>query len=91
MAVGRLKELCDRLINKANYPSDTPVAVVEKAGCPDQRTITGNLMTISDLSIKYNIQPPSTIVVGDVVKVLLTENLEQETCGLTQNFTSTTY
>jgi siroheme synthase len=88
MAVGRLKELCERLVEKAGYPSDTPVAVVEKAGCPDQRTIAGNMMTIADLAKKHNIQPPSTIVVGEVVNVLLDETSEHGVSGLIQNFTS---
>lgn len=88
MAVGRLKELCERLVAKAGYPIDTPVAVVEKAGCPDQRTIAGNMMTISDLAKKHNIQPPSTIVVGEVVNVLLDDTAEEGITGLIQNFTS---
>jgi siroheme synthase len=101
MAVGRLKELCQRLIDKANYPSNTPVAVVERAGCPDQRTVVGTMLTIADLTVQYNIQPPSTIVVGDVVNVLLepacmdgsstslagTSN--GQISGLVQNFTAT--
>ena len=73
MAVGRLRELCDNLVNLANYPRDTPVAIVEKAGCPDQRTIVGDMNDIADLSEKYNVKPPSTIVVGGVVNVLLSE------------------
>jgi Tetrapyrrole (Corrin/Porphyrin) Methylases len=101
MAVGRLKELCQRLIEKANYPSNTPVAVVERAGCPDQRTVVGTMLTIADLTVQHNIQPPSTIVVGDVVNVLLepacmdgssislggTSN--GQISGLVQNFTAT--
>lgn len=71
MAVGRLRELCQRLIDLAGYPSKTPVAIVEKAGCPDQRTVVGNMETIADLAEKYDVKPPSTIVVGDVVNVLL--------------------
>jgi siroheme synthase len=88
MAVGRLKELCDRLISKASYPSTTPVAVVEKAGCPDQRTIVGNMMTIGELAILHNIEAPSTIIVGEVVNVLLEESSERGITGLIQNFTT---
>jgi siroheme synthase len=88
MAVGRLKELCERLISKAAYPPETPVGVIERAGCPDQRTIVGNMLTIGDLAIKYNIQAPSTIVVGEVVNVLLEEYDEIGLTGLVQNFTA---
>ena len=50
MAVGRLRELCDRLINLAGYPSTTAVAIVESAGCPNQRTVVGNMETIAAFS-----------------------------------------
>lgn len=71
MAVGRLRQLCDRLVNLAGYPKDTPVGIIERAGCPNQRTVVGNMQTIADIAEKYNIQAPSTIVVGKVVDVLL--------------------
>jgi uroporphyrin-III C-methyltransferase len=89
MAVGRLKELCQRLQEQAGYPADTPVAIVEKAGCPDQRTVTGDMTTIADIAERHAIKPPSTIVVGDVVNVLI-EKDEQglPVTGLIQNFTA---
>ena len=71
MAVGRIKELCKNLIDMAGYPSKTPVAIIERAGCPDQRTIVGNMETIATLAESFNVKPPSSIVVGEVVNVLL--------------------
>ena len=93
MAVGRLRELCSRLVNLANYPLDTPVAIVEKAGCPTQRTVVGNMETIPDLAEKHNVQAPSTIVVGGVVNVLLeTDDVSGEAVtGLIQNATQVVY
>ena len=73
MAVGRLRTLCDNLVNKAGFPLDTPVGIVERAGCPDQRTVVGTMVNIADLAKEYDVKPPSTIVVGEVVNVLLTE------------------
>lgn len=73
MAVGRLRALCGRLATLAKYPVDTPVGIVERAGCPDQRTVVGTLDTIADLAEEHGVRPPSTIVVGEVVNVLLTE------------------
>ncbi|KAL7471043.1 hypothetical protein ACHAXS_011315 [Conticribra weissflogii] len=73
MAVGRLRELCRNLVSLAGYPTDTPVAIVEKAGCPEQRTVVGTVDTIADLAERYDVKPPSTIIVGEVVNVLLTE------------------
>jgi siroheme synthase len=76
MAVGRLKELCERLVRLAGYPIDTPVAIIEKAGCPTQRTVVGDLNSIADLAILHKVQAPSTIVVGGVVNVLLEKDEE---------------
>jgi uroporphyrin-III C-methyltransferase len=75
MAVGRLKELCEKLVEKAHYPIATPVAIVEKAGCPDQRTVRGTLKTIAQIALDFKIKAPSTIIVGDVVNVLQEESL----------------
>ena len=82
MAVGRLQELCNNLIKLAGYPSKTPVAIIEKAGCPEQRTLVGDMEDIADLASKYEIKPPSTIVVGKVVNVLLGEEGEDAAHGL---------
>ena len=88
MAVGRLRELTERLVRLANYPQDTPVAIVEKAGCPTQRTVVGDMNTIADIAEKHNIQAPSTIVVGGVVNVLLDKDNEGIAVqGLIQNAT----
>lgn len=94
MAVGRLQELCEKLIRLAHYPPETPVAIVEKAGCfQQQRTLMGNLQTIAALAVQHKIQPPSTIVVGNVVHVLLSEEeqrMAQSKSGLMQDSTTTT-
>lgn len=91
MAVGRLKELCHRLTTLAGYPIKTPVAIVERAGCPNQRTVVGTMETIADLAEKHNVKPPSTIVVGEVVNVLLEsdEQTGESISGLIQNMTAT--
>ena len=39
MAVGRLRELCDRLEHEAGYPGSCPVGIVERASCPGQRVV----------------------------------------------------
>uniref|UniRef100_A0A7S4AWV6 uroporphyrinogen-III C-methyltransferase n=1 Tax=Pseudo-nitzschia australis TaxID=44445 RepID=A0A7S4AWV6_9STRA len=89
MAVGRLRVLCERLIKLAGYPKDTPVGIIERAGCPNQRTVIGNMQTIADIAEKHNIQAPSTIVVGKVVNVLLEKDESgMVTQGLLQNATA---
>eukprot|EP01041_Mallomonas_annulata_P000514 gene514-987_t len=69
MAVGRLQELTENMISSC-YPSTTPVAIIERATTPQQRTIRGTLATITDIAIKENVKAPATIVVGEVVNVL---------------------
>jgi len=76
MAVGRLRTLAENLCRLAGYPSETPVAIVEKAGCPAQRTLVGTLENIADLAEDVEIEAPSTIVVGGVVRVLLEGEVE---------------
>lgn len=89
MAVGRLRELCDRLVTMAGYPKDTPVGIIEKAGCPTQRTVVGTMETIAEIALKYKIQAPSTIVVGKVVNVLLDKDEEGTVVqGLIQDATN---
>jgi siroheme synthase len=88
MAVGRLEELCERLVRMAGYPKTTPVAIIERAGCPNQRTVVGDMTTIAALSKEHNVQAPSTIVVGEVVNVLLDkQDGGQQVQGLIQNMT----
>lgn len=89
MAVGRLRELCRRLVTLAHYPIETPVAIVEKAGCPEQRTVLGTMETIADLAEKHNVQPPSTIVVGQVVNVLQSEGVGELIVAANNNCTVT--
>ncbi len=90
MAVGRLRELCERLINMAGYPSKTPVGIIQNAGCPNQRTVVGNMENIADLAEEYQVKAPSTIVVGEVVNVLLESDSEtgEPVYGLIQNMTA---
>lgn len=85
MAVGRLRSLCERLVDMAGYPKDTPVGIIERAGCPNQRVVIGDMQTIADIAEKHNIQAPSTIVVGKVVNVLLEKD---ETGMVTQGLLS---
>mmetsp|Transcript_9601 Transcript_9601/g.26118 ORF Transcript_9601/g.26118 Transcript_9601/m.26118 type:complete len:397 (-) Transcript_9601:160-1350(-) len=78
MAVGRLTELSERLQRLAGYPADTAVGIIERAGCPEQRTVVGDLSNIGAIAKEYNVQAPSTIVVGNVVRVLLADDDEME-------------
>lgn len=93
MAVGRLQELCEKLVATAGYPKETPVGIVERAGCPNQRTVVGDMMTISTIAKENQIKPPSVIVVGEVVNVLLgrDEVSGEAVAGLIQNATAVNF
>lgn len=89
MAVGRLRQLSQKLIEMAGYPKDTAVGIVERAGCPGQRTVVGTLETIGDVAEECQVKPPSTIVVGEVVRVLLEEDESGEAvAGLVKEATA---
>ena len=49
--------------------ADTPIALVERATRSDQRLITGTLSTICDIVEEAEVQPPTLIIVGNVVEL----------------------
>ncbi|GAB5370575.1 hypothetical protein AAMO2058_001504800 [Amorphochlora amoebiformis] len=69
MAIGRIRELCSNLI-EAGYPELTPLLVIEKASCADQRVLLADLTTAGELVEGHKIKPPATIVVGEAARVL---------------------
>lgn len=66
MGVSRLEKNIAALIG-GGRSSQTPAAIVEKGGWPDQRTISGTLANIAELARMAKIKPPAILVVGDVV------------------------
>ena len=68
MGVSRLEQNVSALI-AAGRPLQTPAAIVEKGGWPEQRLVTGTLSNIVELSRKAKIAPPAILVVGDVVRL----------------------
>ena len=48
-------------------PASRPVAVISHATRPNQRTVSGTLLTIADLVAAAGLQPPALVVVGEVV------------------------
>ena len=70
MAVGRIRELCDRLQAEAGYPSDCPAAIVERASTQQQRVVAGTVRTLAAMADEFEVKPPATIVFGSVVEVL---------------------
>jgi uroporphyrin-III C-methyltransferase len=67
MGVAERGAIAVRLI-VGGRPPDTPVAVVERAGTPRQRTVRGRLDELADLPVSS----PATIVIGPVAALDLT-------------------
>jgi len=49
-------------------PPSTPVAVITYGTTPHQRCVTGTLQDIVERVKAENLQPPSVVVVGEVVR-----------------------
>jgi len=68
MGVRALPNITTRLIEHGAHP-DTPAAVIARATLPEERAVVGTLATIGELARAANLEPPATLVVGEVVHV----------------------
>lgn len=68
MGVGNLPYICQQL-TKHGKSGETPVALIHWGTTDVQKTVTGTLNTIVELVQQENIENPSMIIVGEVVKV----------------------
>lgn len=62
------KILCEQLM-KHGMSSKTPIALVQQATTTNQKVFIGTLETMSQIIDKNTIQPPTLIIVGDVVQL----------------------
>jgi uroporphyrin-III C-methyltransferase/precorrin-2 dehydrogenase/sirohydrochlorin ferrochelatase len=63
-----VKNLCAKLV-EYGLPSDTPIALVQKATTREQKVVVGTLATMPEQVEKTTIKPPTLIIVGEVVKL----------------------
>ncbi|MGB5099194.1 MAG: uroporphyrinogen-III C-methyltransferase [Methanothrix sp.] len=75
MGVSRLEHNVEALI-KAGKSPQTPAAMVEKGGWPEQRMISATLADIAEKAKEAMIESPAILVVGDVV--LLADKLARK-------------
>jgi uroporphyrin-III C-methyltransferase len=66
MGVHNVATIAARLIEHGRSPQ-TPAAMIQMAFWPDERVVIGTLATIADDIVAAGIQPPATLVIGDVV------------------------
>lgn len=68
MGLRRLADTTQRLIAHG-ADSATPAAVVASGSLPQQRTVSGTLKTIAGLVADAGLEPPATLIVGEVVRL----------------------
>jgi uroporphyrinogen III methyltransferase/synthase len=74
MGVHNIETIAQKLIAAGRSP-DTPAAMIQMAYCDGERVVMGTLENIAAEVRRANIQPPATLVVGEVVR--LRERLQQ--------------
>lgn len=65
MGVGNLPGIASRLI-AAGRAGDTPIALVQNATLPTQRTVTATLATAAETAQAQQVGPPALFIVGQV-------------------------
>ena len=68
MGMGNLAPIASRLINAGKSP-DTPIALIQDAATPDQKTVTGALADIALRASKAGLRPPVVAVIGEVARL----------------------
>ncbi|QBI55390.1 uroporphyrinogen-III C-methyltransferase [Streptomonospora litoralis] len=68
MAVERIEAIAAALVEHGREP-DTPVALVQEATMPTQRTVRATLATVGRVVRESAVRPPAVIVIGEVVDV----------------------
>ncbi|KZM23280.1 Uroporphyrinogen-III C-methyltransferase [Ascochyta rabiei] len=69
MSLHRLEALIESLVAKG-YPADLPIAVLERASCPDQRVIRTTIQHVCAAVEEEGSRPPGLLVVGNACRVL---------------------
>ena len=68
MGLSALPDIVARLRAQGMAP-DTPAAVIASGTLPEQRSVVGTLDGIADLVARAGLEPPATVVIGEVVRV----------------------
>lgn len=68
MGLAGLPDICDQLL-KHGMSSSIPVAVIQQGTTQTQKVVVGNLDRIAGLAVEKEIQAPTIIIIGEVVKL----------------------
>jgi len=80
MGLSALPDIVARL-RAQGAAADTPAAVIASGTLPEQRTVVGTVVgtleDIADLAAAARLEPPATVVIGEVVRVGLTHPVRE--------------
>jgi uroporphyrin-III C-methyltransferase len=82
MGLRALPEIAARLLAQGTRP-ETPAAVIASATLLNQRTVIGTLATIAERAGAAGLEPPATLVVGEVVRLAAIREPHAEDLALT--------
>jgi uroporphyrinogen III methyltransferase/synthase len=68
MGVGNMDAIIQQ-VRESGRPPETPVAIVERGTCSDQRVLRGSLKDILPKARRKGLKPPAVIIVGEVVNL----------------------
>ena len=75
MGINTLAKITEKLVEHGR-DINTPAALIRKGTQPEQKTYRGTIGNLAELVEKYNITPPTLIVIGDVVNQLTEQQLK---------------
>jgi uroporphyrin-III C-methyltransferase len=75
MGIKSLPIITQQLVN-AGRAKTTPAALIRTGTYENQQVIKGNLATLEELVQRYNIKPPSLIIIGNVVDTFADSQLK---------------
>lgn len=70
MALHRVVDLIPKLIGDKNWDPNLPVAIIERASCPDQRIIRTTLGNVAEAVEACGSRPPGLLVTGYACEVI---------------------
>jgi len=65
MGVASLDRLQNKLIEYGRSPN-TPIALIENGSRPEQRVVTGTLVTLSQRALLHQVKSPALLIIGEV-------------------------
>lgn len=75
MGLGNAETISAQMI-QAGRASSTPVALIERGTRPEQRTVITDLLSMPEAIVRNGLQPPTMIVVGEVVAIARQQTIQ---------------